>query len=48
MDGLYIAKNQFSFYSSELLGEIIEVNFLTFPFPTAYIVTCIARFYAFQ
>lgn len=48
MDGLYIDKYQSSFYSSELLGEITEVNFLTFPLPTACIVTRIARCRAFH
>lgn len=48
MDGLYLDKYQFSFHSSELSGETTEENFLTFPFPTAFIVTCIARFHAFQ
>lgn len=38
MDGLYLDKYQFSFYSLELLGEIIELSFLTFPFPTAFLL----------
>lgn len=48
MDGPYIDKYQFSFYSSELLGEKPEANLLHFLSSTAYTVICIARCHAFQ
>lgn len=48
MDGPYIDKYQYSFYSSELLGEKTEANLLDFLFSTAYTVICITRCHAFQ